>query len=213
MCCFCCHGHRWERRRPTPQPPQPLFSGGLSLPAPLPPFRSVPCLLARARSALSGSHTPGLQFPAAHARPARTRPAVSGRCAEMQAARGAMASEWRCAVRQVGWRGASSRRGALRAGRRSCGCALLMAVVLGWHRLRRGAARKAAVGLQRFAPGWPHLAGGAVLQAGLRAPPLLLPPAAGNGTVEASEARLDVALGSLLWWLATLHVAGGVETS
>eukprot|EP00076_Gallus_gallus_P008817 XP_004938306.3 omega-amidase NIT2 isoform X2 [Gallus gallus] len=92
MCCFCCHGHRWERRRPTPQPPQPLFSGGLSLPAPLPPFRSVPCLFARERSALSGSHTPGLQFPAAHARPARTRPAVSGRCAEMQAARGAMAN-------------------------------------------------------------------------------------------------------------------------
>ena len=24
--------------------------------------------------------------------------------------------------------------------------------------------------------------------------------------------RLDVALGSLVWWLATLHTAGGVET-
>ena len=26
------------------------------------------------------------------------------------------------------------------------------------------------------------------------------------------KARLDVALGSLVWWLVTLHVAGGVET-
>ena len=26
------------------------------------------------------------------------------------------------------------------------------------------------------------------------------------------KARLDVALGSLVWWLATLHIAGGVET-
>ena len=28
-------------------------------------------------------------------------------------------------------------------------------------------------------------------------------------SLEASKARLDVALGSLLWWLATLHIAGG----
>ena len=28
-------------------------------------------------------------------------------------------------------------------------------------------------------------------------------------SLEAFKARLDVALGSLLWWLATLHVAGG----
>jgi len=26
---------------------------------------------------------------------------------------------------------------------------------------------------------------------------------------EAFKARLDVALGSLVWWLATLHIAGG----
>ena len=26
------------------------------------------------------------------------------------------------------------------------------------------------------------------------------------------KARLDVALGSLVWWLVTLHIAGGVET-
>ena len=26
-----------------------------------------------------------------------------------------------------------------------------------------------------------------------------------------SKARLDVALGSLIWWLATLHVAGGLK--
>ena len=32
-------------------------------------------------------------------------------------------------------------------------------------------------------------------------------------SLEAFKARLEVALGSLLWWLATLHVAGGVETS
>ena len=31
-------------------------------------------------------------------------------------------------------------------------------------------------------------------------------------SLEAFKARLDVALGSLVWWLATLHVAGGVET-
>ena len=28
---------------------------------------------------------------------------------------------------------------------------------------------------------------------------------------EAFKARLDVALGSLVWWLATLHIAGGLE--
>ena len=28
-------------------------------------------------------------------------------------------------------------------------------------------------------------------------------------SLQASKARLDVALGSLVWWLATLHVAGG----
>jgi len=28
----------------------------------------------------------------------------------------------------------------------------------------------------------------------------------------AFKARLDVALGSLVWWLVTLHTAGGVET-
>ena len=31
-------------------------------------------------------------------------------------------------------------------------------------------------------------------------------------SLEAFKARLDVALGSLVWWLATLPVAGGVET-
>jgi len=29
--------------------------------------------------------------------------------------------------------------------------------------------------------------------------------------LEAFKARLDVALGSLVWWLETLHVAGGLE--
>jgi len=29
--------------------------------------------------------------------------------------------------------------------------------------------------------------------------------------LEAFKARLDVALGSLVWWLATLHVAGGLK--
>ena len=28
-------------------------------------------------------------------------------------------------------------------------------------------------------------------------------------SLEALKARLDVALGSLVWWLATLHTAGG----
>jgi len=28
-------------------------------------------------------------------------------------------------------------------------------------------------------------------------------------SLEASKARLDVALGSLVWWLATLHIAEG----
>ena len=31
-------------------------------------------------------------------------------------------------------------------------------------------------------------------------------------SLEAFKARLDVALGSLVWWLATLCIAGGVET-
>ena len=30
-------------------------------------------------------------------------------------------------------------------------------------------------------------------------------------SLEAFEARLDVALGSLVWWLATLHIAGGLK--
>jgi len=28
-------------------------------------------------------------------------------------------------------------------------------------------------------------------------------------SLDAFKARLDVALGSLVWWLATLHIAGG----
>jgi len=31
----------------------------------------------------------------------------------------------------------------------------------------------------------------------------------GAPSLEAFKARLDVALGSLVWWLATLHIAGG----
>ena len=30
-------------------------------------------------------------------------------------------------------------------------------------------------------------------------------------SVEAFKARLDVTLGSLIWWLVTLHVAGGLK--
>ena len=30
-------------------------------------------------------------------------------------------------------------------------------------------------------------------------------------SLEAFQARLDVALGSLVWWLATLHIAGGLK--
>jgi len=30
-------------------------------------------------------------------------------------------------------------------------------------------------------------------------------------SLEAFKARLDVALGSLVWWLATLHRAGGLK--
>ena len=30
-------------------------------------------------------------------------------------------------------------------------------------------------------------------------------------SLEAFKARLDVALGSLVWWMATLHIAGGLE--
>jgi len=30
-------------------------------------------------------------------------------------------------------------------------------------------------------------------------------------SLEAFKARLDVALGSLLWWLVTLHIAGGLK--
>jgi len=30
-------------------------------------------------------------------------------------------------------------------------------------------------------------------------------------SLKAFKARLDVALGSLVWWLATLHIAGGVK--
>ena len=30
-------------------------------------------------------------------------------------------------------------------------------------------------------------------------------------SLEAFKARLDVALGSLVWWLPTLHIAGGLK--
>ena len=30
-------------------------------------------------------------------------------------------------------------------------------------------------------------------------------------SLEAFKAKLDVALGSLVWWLATLHIAGGLK--
>jgi len=30
-------------------------------------------------------------------------------------------------------------------------------------------------------------------------------------SLEAFKARLDVALGSLVWWMATLHMAGGLK--
>ena len=30
-------------------------------------------------------------------------------------------------------------------------------------------------------------------------------------SLEALKARVDVALGSLVWWLATLHIAGGLK--
>ena len=30
-------------------------------------------------------------------------------------------------------------------------------------------------------------------------------------SLEAFKARLDEALGSLIWWLATLHIAGGLK--
>ena len=30
-------------------------------------------------------------------------------------------------------------------------------------------------------------------------------------SLEAFKARLDVALGSLVWWWATLHIAGGLK--
>ena len=30
-------------------------------------------------------------------------------------------------------------------------------------------------------------------------------------SLETLKARLDVALGSLVWWLATLHIAGGLK--
>ena len=33
----------------------------------------------------------------------------------------------------------------------------------------------------------------------------------GAPSLEAFKARLDVALGSLVWWLATLHIAGGMK--
>ena len=33
----------------------------------------------------------------------------------------------------------------------------------------------------------------------------------GAPSLETFQARLDVALGSLVWWLATLHIAGGLK--
>jgi len=33
----------------------------------------------------------------------------------------------------------------------------------------------------------------------------------GAPSLDAFKARLDVVLGSLVWWLATLHIAGGLK--
>ena len=30
-------------------------------------------------------------------------------------------------------------------------------------------------------------------------------------SLEAFKARLDIALGSLVWWLVTMHIAGGLK--
>jgi len=39
-----------------------------------------------------------------------------------------------------------------------------------------------------------------------------LPKESGDApSLDAFKASLDVALGSLVWWLATLHIAGGLE--
>ena len=38
-----------------------------------------------------------------------------------------------------------------------------------------------------------------------------LPKVVDTQSLEAFKARLDVALGSLVWWLATLHIAGGLK--
>jgi len=39
-----------------------------------------------------------------------------------------------------------------------------------------------------------------------------LPKEAENApSLEAFKARLDVALGSLVWWLVTLHIAGALK--
>ena len=38
-----------------------------------------------------------------------------------------------------------------------------------------------------------------------------LPKVVDAPSLEAFKARLDVALGSLVWWLATLHIAGGLK--
>jgi len=39
----------------------------------------------------------------------------------------------------------------------------------------------------------------------------LLKEAVDAPSLKAFKARLDVALGSLVWWLATLHIAGGLK--
>jgi len=38
-----------------------------------------------------------------------------------------------------------------------------------------------------------------------------LPKEVVDAPPEAFKTRLDVALGSLVWWLATLHIAGGLK--
>ena len=39
----------------------------------------------------------------------------------------------------------------------------------------------------------------------------MLPREVVDAPLEAFKARLDVALGSLVWWLVTLHTAGGLK--
>jgi len=65
--------------------------------------------------------------------------------------------------------------------------------------------------LLKFKALWASQSEGVILRTSTVARVSLSKEAVDAPSLEAFKARLDVALGSLVWWLVTLHTAGGLK--